>query len=83
MNIRTFKRLMNKLPAGEYRANAWDIYEKVCEKSYRDMRKWENEERRMMFVKMFIEQKYGFEYMFNGKIRYIGTNDLDTIIVKR
>ena len=24
---------------------------------------------------MFDEKKYAFEYKFNGKIRYIGTND--------
>ena len=82
MTEKTFKRMMNKLPSGEYKANAWDIYEKVCPKSYQDMSKWKNEERRMMFVKMFIESKYGFEYMFDGKIRYIGTNDLNMIIVK-
>lgn len=82
MTERTFKRMMNEIPTGEYPANAWDIYTMICPKSYRDMNKWENQSRRMAFVKMFIDAKYGFEYMFNGKIRYIGTNDLDTLIVK-
>ena len=34
------------------------------------------------FCIMFDEKKYAFEYKFNGKIRYIGTNDLDFIVVK-
>ena len=73
---------MNTLPSGEYPANAWDIYKKVCRKSYRDMSKWENQEREIAFVKMFTEKKYGFEYIFDQKIRYVGTNDLDFIVVE-
>ena len=82
MTERTFKSIMNRIPAGEYPANAWDIYAMACPKSYQDMNKWKNYSRRMAFVAMFIERKRGFEYMFSGKIRYIGTNDLDTLIVK-
>ena len=34
------------------------------------------------FKYAFDEYKYGLEYATNGKIRYVGTNDLATLIIK-
>ena len=82
MTERIFKNMMNRLPAGEYDANdLYTIYMMVCPKSYKDFSKYENTMRCNSFIHMFEEKKYGFEYLFNQKIRYIGTNDLHTLIV--
>lgn len=35
----------------------------------------------VLFSICFDECKYGLEYATNGKIRYIGTNDIDTLII--
>lgn len=83
MTERIFKSMMKKIPSGEYKADPREIYNMICPKSYRDMTKWDNVNRRIGFEKMFYEKKYGFEYMFKEKIRYIGTNDLDTLIVEK
>lgn len=83
MTRRIFKSMMNNLPNGEYIANASDIYKIVCPKSYRNKNIIDNRIREIGFICMFEEHKYGFEYMFNGKIRYIGTNDMNIIIVQK
>lgn len=83
MTERIFKSMMNRLPAGEYDANdTYTFYEMTTAKSYKDCSKIENSMRRMMFCHIFEQKKYGFEYMFKGRIRYIGTNDLHTLIVE-
>ena len=85
MTKRTFKMMMNKLPAGEYRLDAdgmWNIYQMICPKSYKDTSKIDNRMRYHAFVIMFDEHKYGFECMFNGDIHYVGTNDLSFLVVK-
>lgn len=33
------------------------------------------------FSQCFDECKFGLEYATNGKMRYIGTNDIDTLII--
>ena len=82
MTERIFKSMMNKLPVGEYNANdLYNIYMEICPKSYRDISKYENNMRCNQFMHMFEEKKFGFEYMFNQRIRYIGTNDLHTLVV--
>ena len=82
MTERIFKSYMKKLPKGEYNTNdLWSIYLLICPKSYRDTSKYENNMRFWNFVHMFEEKKYGFEYMFKN-IHYIGTNDLNTLIVE-
>lgn len=83
MTERIFKSMMNKIPAGEYNvSDLSEIYNMICPKSYRDTSKYENRMRWLSFICMFDEKKYGFEYMFNQKIRYIGTNDLDYFVVE-
>ncbi len=83
MTDRIFKTMMNKIPSGEYDTNdLFSLYMIICPKSYRDISKYENNMRFMLFAHMFEEKKYGFEYMFRNKIRYIGTNDLHTLIVE-
>ena len=84
MTERIFKSMMSRLPSGEYNVkDLWDIYKIICPKSYKDTSKYENQMRWLAFICMFDERKYGFEYMFNGKIRYIGTNDLDILVVDK
>lgn len=83
MTKRIFKSMMNKLSEGEYNANAYEIYDIVCPKSYKNMNITDNRIRQTAFVCMFEECKYGFEYMFNNKIRYIGTNDLNFVSVSK
>ena len=82
MTERVFKSIMKKIPAGEYRvSDMWSIYEMICPKTYKDTTTWENKMRFQQFCIMFDQYKYAFEHMFNGKIRYIGTNDLDFFVV--
>ncbi len=86
MTERIFKSMMNRIPEGEYYVDAYgryEIYKMICPKSYRDTSKLENNIRYYEFMIMFDELKYGFEYMFKGKIRYLGTNNLNTLIVKK
>lgn len=33
------------------------------------------------FLQSFNRSKFGLEYATNGKMRYIGTNDIDTLII--
>lgn len=83
MTERIFKSMMNRLEPGEYNTrNLWYLYQEICPKSYRDTSKWENSIRFNQFGCMFEEKKYGFEYMFKGRIRYIGTNDLSILVVE-
>lgn len=77
----TFKRLLCKIPSGEYYADPYEIYKMVCTKSCQNMNLFKNYYRRKEFEFMFEEKKYGFEYLTSGKVRYIGTNDLNSIIV--
>lgn len=35
-----------------------------------------------IFLRAFDECKYGLEYATGGKLRYIGTNDLNTLVVR-
>lgn len=82
MTDRAFKMMMNRLPAGEYNANdLWALYLLVCTEKQKDISKYENNIRFWDFVHTFEEKKFGFEYMFKQKIRYIGTNDLHTLMV--
>ena len=84
MTERIFKSMMNRLPYGEYNVKDLNgIYKIICPKSYKDTSKYKNKMRWLSFICMFNERKYGFEYMFNNKIRYIGTNDLDILIVDK
>lgn len=82
MTDRIFRAMMNKIPSGEYDANdLFSLYMIICPKSYIDMSKYKNKMRYFLFASMFDEKKYSFEYMFNGKVRYIGTNDLHILTV--
>lgn len=83
MTDRIFKTMLNRLPAGEYDASdLYSIYMEICPKSYRDISRYENNMRCIQFFNMFEEKKFGLEYMFDGRIHYIGTNDLHTLIVE-
>lgn len=85
MTKRIFKSMMNKLQPGEYRLDAygmWSLYQDICPKTYKDTSKFENKMRYMNFCMMFEEHKYGFEYIFKGHIRYVGTNDLSFLVVE-
>ena len=80
MTERIFNSMMKRIPTGEYSVDAyglWALYNKICPKSYIT-----DKIRYFDFCKMFDERKYGFEYRFNGSIRYVGTNDLNYIVVK-
>lgn len=80
MTDRVFNSMMKKIPSGEYSVDAyglWMLYQFICPKSCR-----QDKIRYFEFCKMFDERKYGFEYRFCGNIRYVGTNDLNYIVVK-
>lgn len=82
MTKRIFKSMMNRLPAGEYDAHdLWNLYQEICPKSYKDTSKWQNKIRFDQFAIFFEESKYGLVYMFDGKIKYVGTNDLHMLVV--
>lgn len=86
MTERIFKSMMNKIPAGEYKVDGyglWSLYQNICPKTYKDTSKFENQMRYYDFCRMFDEAKYGFEYRFKGRIRYVGTNDLDFLVVEK
>lgn len=83
MTERIFKSMMNKLQAGEYDVNnLWEIYKEICPKTYKDTSRYENKMRYLQFVCMFDKMKHGFEYMFENRIRYVGTNDLHMLVVE-
>ena len=85
MTERIFKSMMNKLKSGEYNLDAygkWELYNEICPNSYKDISKFENKMRWNDFWNMFEDHKYGFEYKFNGRIRYVGTNNLNFLVVE-
>lgn len=81
------KRLL-RLPRGEYSADADDLFIRTSKST----REYEinpitgDKIAKMACVVPFAialnEYKYGIEYLTNGKIVYVGTNDLNTIYVK-
>lgn len=83
MTERIFKTMLRKLEKGEYSIDdISSLYDMIVPKSYKDTSKFENKMRYFDFCRMFDEKKYALEYMFNGKIRYIGTNNLNYIVVE-
>lgn len=85
MTDRIFKSMMNRIPAGEYKVDEyglWCLYQKISPKTYKDTSKWENRIRYYDFCRLFDEGKYGFEYRFKGRIRYVGTNNLNFLVVE-
>ena len=82
MTEKIFKSWMKRLPAGQYCANAYDIFDRVCPKSYRNLGRADNLQRQDDFVTMFIKKRAAFEYIFDGKIRYVKCLDLEYLVVE-
>lgn len=83
MTERMFKMAMKRIPKGEYNASdVYELYKLAHSKRYQDVSKYENNMRYLNFCMMFESMKYGIEAMFHGKIRYIGTNDCDTLVIE-
>ena len=88
MTLETLIKRLKRLGKGEhYCGDLEKIYLKTAKKSeyeitYFGERRAKDFIAELLFEQDFNEYKYGLEYATNGKIRYIGTNDLETLIIK-
>lgn len=84
-------KLISKAEKGEFHySRLREVFTSVCQKSWKRYDDLLNEYvltsdgglAFMFFEKYIDECKFGLEYATNGKVRYIGTNDLSTFIVE-
>ena len=86
-NEQVVKRL-SRLPAGEYYADTEKLFLATSKsKSEYNVNPITGDKiakisKVILFDLAFEAIKYGLEAATNGKIRYIGTNDLNTLVVK-
>lgn len=82
-------RRLNRLPAGEYTADAEKLFlaTAVAKSDYTENPitgdRYATLSKVVPFSVAFEEAKYGIEYASKGKIRYIGTNDLSTLVITK
>lgn len=82
-------RRLNRLPAGEYTADAEALFldTAISQNDYSvnpiTGDRYANLSKVVPFSVAFEEAKHGLEYATKGKIRYIGTNDLSTLVVSK
>ena len=84
-------KLISKAEKGEFHySNLERVFLSVCQKSWARFNDLFNEYELTpdgitafrFFEKYIDECKFGLEYATNGKVRFIGTNDLATFIVE-
>lgn len=84
-------KLISKVESGEYHYSHLEkMFISVCQKSWKRYNDLFNEYElnsdgilAFRFFKMYIDEcKFGIEYATNGKVRYIGTNDISTFIIE-
>lgn len=81
-------KLLKKLAKGEYWCGDMEsIFLKVAKKSEYTVNPLTGDKHPKLFsfcpfAIAFDEYKYGLEYATNGKISYVGTNDLMTLTVR-
>lgn len=84
-------KLLSKADKGEFHhSRLQEVFLSVCQKSWKRYNDLFNEYELnsdgatafMFFEKYIDECKFGIEYATNGKVRYIGTNDLATFIIE-
>lgn len=84
-------KLISKAEKGEFHySRLRDVFLSVCQKSwkrYNDLlNKYEltcDGAQAFAFFEKYIDDiKFGLEYATSGKVRYIGTNDLSTLIIE-
>lgn len=89
MTMQQLVRRLNRLPEGEYYADKEKIF-LATSRSKKEIR--ENDlisetypvlSFLLDFCEAFDEYKYGLEYASGGRIRYIGTNDLNTLMITK
>lgn len=82
-------RRLNRLPAGEYAADAEALFlETAVSRNDYTVNPITGERCAILskvvpFSIAFDESKHGLEYASKGKIRYIGTNDLSTLVITK
>lgn len=82
-------RRLNRLPAGEYAADVERLFlATATEKSdYTENPitgdRYATLAKVVPFSLAFEDAKHGLEYATKGKIRYIGTNDLSTLVITK
>lgn len=89
---RKFKMMLNRIPAGEYYFDAYDLFTLAAPASaFRvnymgervlNLRDWRIYQMRMAFVQRISDVRYGLEYFTKGRMSYIDTEDLNTLLVK-
>lgn len=88
MNIEQLLKRLKRLPKGEYYCGDIEgLFLKVANKSEYTINiitgdRYAKIVPLLVFSNAFDKYKYGLEYYTNGKISYIGTNDLNTVKVK-
>ena len=84
-------KLISKVSKGEYHyTQLGDMFLSICPKKWKKYDELFNEYVLTsdgilafhFFRKYIDEMLYGLEYATNGKVRYIGTNDLKTFIIE-
>ena len=84
-------KLISKAEKGEFHYSDLEkVFLSVCQKSWKRYNDLFNEYEltsdgilAFRFFKMYIdESKFGLEYATKGKVRYIGTNNLSSFIIK-
>lgn len=84
MTIEQALRLLKKVPAGEYRGDMRDIYITVARKGEVDeygLLTRAGEKRYCEFLHEIYPKRYGISNLTGGRVRYTGTNDLDTFSI--
>lgn len=87
MTMEQLIKRLKRLEKGEYYCGDIDaLFIKVANKSEYTVNvltgdKYSKLIPALLFSQCFDECKYGLEYATKGKIRYIGTNDLQTLVI--
>lgn len=85
MTMEQLIKKLKRLGEGEYYVDE-DMFLKIANKSEYSVNQITGDkiaklQPLCMFLRAFDECKYGLEYATNGKMRYIGTNDLNTLVI--
>lgn len=88
MNNEQLIKRLKRLPKGEYYCGDTErLFLKVANKSEYTVNELTGDKSAKMvplicFSQAFEACKYGLEYLTHGKIYYIGTNDIQTLVVR-
>lgn len=76
--------LLKKVPDGEYNGDLREMYISIARKGEVDeygLLTKKGEKRYCEFLHEITQIRYSISYLTNGRVRYTGTNDLDTYYI--